>query len=127
MKRQLFALAIFAALTCSGLRAQTLTATAKVPFDFVVGGKALPAGDYHISCNNGLLLVRNAASGHGAMAIARPAADEKSGRVTPSKGLLRFNRYGDEHFLSAVWAPNGSETGAALPQTARQKELAKRY
>jgi hypothetical protein len=52
---------------------------------------------------------------------AAPAADlRRSGR-----GLLVFQRYGDEYFLNRVWTPSSRE-GLALPESVRQKELAAR-
>jgi hypothetical protein len=42
--------------------------------------------------------------------------------AAPNKYVLKFNRYGDEYFLSQIWA---GENGSEVPRTAREKQLAK--
>jgi hypothetical protein len=43
----------------------------------------------------------------------------------PKNARLEFNRYGNAYFLAAVWN-SITQDGRELPQTAREKELAKR-
>jgi hypothetical protein len=126
MKRQLFAIAMLTALTGSSLLAQT-PADAKIPFDFAIGQKAMPAGDYRISCTtNGLVTVRELGGKHSAMTLTTPGGTAPpSVRQAEDKGVLVFQRYGDEYFLSGVWSPF-TRDGLTLPAGTRQKELASR-
>ena len=40
-------------------------------------------------------------------------------------GKLVFNRYGDQYFLSKIWAPS-SDTGRELPKSRLEREVAQR-
>lgn len=88
-----------------------------VPFDFVVGGKALPAATYTIrealsNDNTGLAFLAE-----GAAALARASAIDSS--VTGTK--LVFHRIGDQYFLSDVVSPKGKLHFVASRQ---EKQLA---
>ena len=67
MKRVLgcLAMAAMAVVLAPPVSAQILTLKASVPFDFVVGGHTLPAGDYVVSnvTESGVLEVRNVSNG----------------------------------------------------------------
>jgi hypothetical protein len=122
MKSKLFRIGALTALTCSGLFAETLLAN--IPFDFVMGKTAMPAGAYTVTCSNRLLTVRDDRGKHAAMILTLPAGFAPNSREWPSTGLLLFQRYGDEYFLSKVWTRSSKE-GLALPSTVRQREFAK--
>ena len=85
---------------------------ASIPFDFVVKGRTLPAGNYEIIRVNDQsidLLIRNVDHKRDdAMFETEPVYL----RRTEGKDVLVFNRYGDTYFLSEV------ETGGE--QTARE-------
>lgn len=113
--------AVFGALACAGLHAQSVDMQANIPFDFRAGDKLMPAGEYVVH-------------GEGPWVILR---SEDSSRQTPilmtigviatgdrQEARLNFNRYGGEYFLSAIWN-SFSENGRQLLKSARQKELAK--
>jgi hypothetical protein len=125
MKQRLFALTLLAGLASGSLLAQYSPADAKIPFDFALGKTFMPKGEYRITqSSNGVLTIRELGGKHSAMTLTTPAraaapADfQKSG-----KGLLVFQRYGDEYFLSKIWSPYARD-GLALPQGPRYKELA---
>jgi hypothetical protein len=124
MKRHLFALAMLTALTGSGLFAQTVM-KAGIPFDFAVGRAALPAGEYHITCdNNGVVTFRELAGKHNAVVLTRPSEGAAPSGIQQDAGKLLFQRYGNEYFLLSVWKPAARE-GMAAPLGVRQKELAR--
>ena len=85
-----------------------------IPFDFIVGAKTLPAGEYEIRRFSDLpdgLVISNLRHHADAMFETEPVAARK----IVSKGEIVFHRYGDSYFLFEVWAP-GLETGReALP------------
>ncbi len=121
MKRLSLAAGLFTAVACSSLYAQTADLQANIPFDFRMGEKVMPAGQYLIhNSPDGVLAVRQQDGGHAAaMLLTLPA----SRKTTPAKGALEFNRYGDTYFLSKIWAPDSRE-GRALFKTTREKEIA---
>ena len=107
MKRQLLgvvgALLVIMLVGAVNAVAQTISLEAKIPFDFVIGGKTLPAGDYSIYSTGlnapQLILFRNARAGASAIASTGPV-EPKTGRGT---NKLVFHRYGDKYFLSLIW------------------------
>ena len=95
---------------------------ATIPFDFVVGGKSLPAGEYSVGRAQGsgdtVLLISSADGRANAIRLSRPVV---SGFMN-SKGKLVFHRYGEQYFLSQVW-PAGASTGRELAKSRREREL----
>jgi hypothetical protein len=116
MKRLVLAIGLLASIQ---LTAQTIKLKATAPFDFRVGEVLMPAGAYDV-LQSGFLVTVRAAEGKPVSAsyLTLPA----SGPVTRGKGLLVFNRYGDEYFLTKVIAPNSSE-GRMIPKGKQEKEL----
>ena len=100
---------------------------ANIPFDFSVGEKRLPAGEYSIG--------RTQTSADIALSIADVDGHTKAIRLTNAaltlhpkkKSSLVFHRYGDQYFLFQVW-PAGGSVGREFPVSASeraQRELAK--
>ena len=77
---------------------------AKVPFDFVVHGKTLPAGDYLLERDDNqpaLLFIRGKDGAHTNMIVlTEPAGDHDPAGDQPA---LRFTRRGSEYWLADVW------------------------
>jgi len=108
--------------------AQTLQyrLTANIPFDFSAAGEKLPAGKYWI---------KRAQTGDGDMVVQISSVDGQSNvtRLTipvsakqPVKnGMLVFNRYGNEYFLSEIW-PAGGATGRELHKSRAERDLARK-
>ena len=94
------------------------TVMVKVPFDFIVCNRALPAGDYEVMLdqNRSVVLVRGAAKG--AFALTQPTEAGKPAERT----RLVFNRYGDRYFLSQIW-PTGTAEGRVLSKSRMETEL----
>jgi hypothetical protein len=124
MKRQLFAIGVFALLTCSGLLAQENAVRVDVPFGFRLNTAAMPAGEYLIKVSNGVLIAREVNGKASAMSVTSTTIGSDKGRPLPPR--LVFTRYGNESFLSGLWTGQ-STTGYTLPETKHQKELAARY
>lgn len=73
----------------------------EIPFEFIVGGMHLPAGQYtllHIGGANTIML-RNA-EGHGE-ALVRVSVSEVN--TQDATTMLTFTQYGDKTFLSQIW------------------------
>ena len=89
--------------------AQAQTGTqyrAHIPFDFNVGNKTLPAGDYVIGLTNqafnqDMLTIREAKSGEAKIVQLVPRAANGMSEISK----LVFNRYNDQYFLAEMITP----------------------
>jgi len=90
---------------------------AKIPFDFNVGDKKLPAGDYSFSRLSG-------ASDNRVISISSADASthlfqstfEASVLTAKNKSILVFHKYGDQYFLEQIWT-GGEQEGTQLPES----------
>ena len=122
--RALFTLGIFFTLTAISARAQGGdNFTVRIPFNFNVAGKTLPAGQYIVRRNTtnpvGLEVQRKDGRAGVFVLTTEIRAVE---RQETSK--LVFNRYGDQYFLAQVWT-SGRVSGHGL-QKSRKERLAER-
>ncbi|MEP6636432.1 MAG: hypothetical protein ABJB97_06875 [Acidobacteriota bacterium] len=93
-----------------------------IPFQFVVGDKALPAGRYE---------VRQLTMGGQVLAIADPSTkisivrltNQISANKSNTQARLVFHRYGERYFLAEVW--DGESPGKRL-QSSRQERAIER-
>ena len=104
MKKQAYtmiAMAVFVGCLATSARAQcsVLKEIADIPFQFNVGAKTLPAGEYQFSCwdSGGKLLIRSVEGKSAATVLtvpddANPQSDSK----------ISFHRYGDRYFFVAA-------------------------
>jgi hypothetical protein len=114
--RSLFTLGLSALLSPVALLAQSHI-NATIPFDFTVGAKSFPAGDYSVKqVSENVLLIQSITDGTGVMTMVLPSETTKKAG-TP---VLTFNRYGDSYFLSKV---SGDDRGWKLHQSAVEKEM----
>jgi hypothetical protein len=110
-------------LAVSAAQAQKLPVKANIPFDFVVGDRVMPAGEYQVSDMGG---------GSGSVAIL--SEDRKANvlmvtsactAAAPSKSTkLVFHAIGGRYFLSQVWS-EGYEQGRQLWESKAEILLAK--
>jgi hypothetical protein len=122
-------MAALAVVLASPVSAQSITLKVSVPFDFVVGGHTLPAGDYVVSTLNitgsvdsGFLAVRNVASGATPTVITSIPAGNLAASGEASVG---FHRYGSDYFLASIW--NGyTDQGRSIPMSRTEQERANR-
>lgn len=101
----------------------TTPVRAKIPFEFSVGEKKLPAGEYILSHLSGLgdnktLMVSSVDSG------TRIFQSILATQVTTPKNQssLVFHKYGDQYFLEAIWS-GGEQAGAQLPESRSERTL----
>lgn len=92
--------------------------TAQVPFDFVVNGKTMPAGECTIvvDVNGRTLLSISSGRNH---AYAFPVGDESPS--ARKKTALVFHQYGGRYFLTGIKRANAS--GYELPADKLEREL----
>lgn len=91
-----------------------------VPFEFVAGGKTLPAGRYavtHVTHDAARVLLIRREDGRASVTVQtlQGEADGELPRVS-------FKRYGERYFLSLVSA-HGGESARALPASSLEKQL----
>ena len=86
----------------SAAHAQSHTANIHVPFEFVAGGKMLPAGDYQISeANLSPVLLIQGKAGNSVSVITT----NRSAGTRIDNAKLTFERRGSEVFLSGIDMP----------------------
>ncbi len=118
------ALVLLALVTAWPSLAQSVTirAKAEIPFDFVVGQKTLPAGEYEIcpgnKTNKDILWIKKTDS----RAVANVVTFGRNIKRQQAGSYLVFNRYGSQYFLSQVWT-EFDEVGRQAAKTAQEKEL----
>ena len=100
-----FALAsILVFLASTSLYAQQKI-SANVPFDFIVAGKVLPAGNYDFvrSPDERSIRVSGGKESAVALVLSRLAAGM---HTTPKDAHVIFDKLNDQYFLSEVWMTN---------------------
>ena len=122
ISRALLGLAAALALAVAA-NAQVLGAVViNVPFDFVAGGKQLPAGSYTVrrvrSDAETALIIRSEDGRSSAVVLTN------TGDAGPSKAALVFRQHGDRYFLAGVSVP-GAASVRELPQTGAERRLAR--
>jgi hypothetical protein len=120
ISRALLGLAAALALAVA-VGAQVLSAVVvNVPFDFVAGGKQMPAGRYTVSrvrsdAEDALII-----KGEGGRDTAIVLTTTGEGR--PRKSALVFRQRGDSRFLAAVEVP-GAASVRELPKSQAERRL----
>jgi hypothetical protein len=90
---------------------------AQVPFDFYVGGRLIPAGEYTVRALTDDEAALRITRGRESANVITNLAEE--GRRRGAR--LIFRRYGDHFFLAAVWGADG--TGRALSESKRERRM----
>ena len=123
----LVVMTMIAAGTAANAQSLQYKLTAKIPFEFTVANKKLPAGEYS---------VRRAQQTSGDLVLQ---IDSKDGRESISRltipvntlepaneSRLVFHRYGDEYFLFEIW-PAGGNTGRELPKSRSERAAEQKF
>ena len=114
-------MAVAAKAQTSG-RAQLI---ANIPFEFKVGDKTLPAGEYIVrqvnpSSDRAVLQLRSKDGKSSAMVQMNSAIDRAKSDEMAS---LIFNRYGNLYFFAQAWMPGND--GLAVAKSATEKSAGK--
>lgn len=122
MKKQLLIVFAGVLLAVGSAYAQSSRLVADIPFDFIVGNKVFPAGEYAIrtiGMNGATLQLENTESKRSLFltpnycASAQPQQESK----------LVFNMYGNHFYLAQIWT-EGYDQGRELPKSSREVEEA---
>ena len=110
-------------LAVSATQAQEPRVKANIPFDFVVGDRVMPAGEYQVSAMGASgQAIAILSEDRKAKALILTSACESSGPSKSSK--LVFHVIGGRYFLSQVWT-EGYSQGRQLGESKAEIELAK--
>lgn len=94
---------------------------AQIPFDFYVGDRLAPAGEYTVSALTGDEAVLRICNGRQGNTVLTNSTSERSeGR---GHARLVFRKYGDQYFLTAVWGDD--KMGRSLRESKRERSLRK--
>ncbi|HEX8843955.1 MAG TPA: hypothetical protein VF791_04900 [Pyrinomonadaceae bacterium] len=101
---------------------------ADIPFDFAVGDKMLPAGEYTVgkasTQDDSVISIR---SNEGSQSAVR-LTNNVQANAPKKRALLIFNRYGNTYFLAQIWTAGSTEGREMLKskaERAAESELAK--
>ncbi len=99
---------------------------ANVPFDFIVGDNTYPAGSYAVQYTDpqGVFLIQIGEDESRRIVLWRRTVPAKS--IHDNLPKLTFNRYGDQYFLTQIWA-GGDIDGREFRQLATERALAMEY
>jgi hypothetical protein len=118
MKSNLLRVSVIAVAAAAAACAQNPDAMkANVPFNFVVCGKTIPAGEVTVARVSSLGALAINGGGHSVIVLGGPEAPRKDANHV----RLVFHRYGDAYFLAEVWGPD--QYHRTVPQTSREREL----
>jgi hypothetical protein len=114
MKSKLTNLLLVAVMTLIGLPVFAQELRANVPFDFVVNGKTIPAGQLRITRGLANYAVLMNVKAHKS-AVCAATDMGKSGDLGRPK--LVFYRYGSEYLLAEIWSGEKAERVLATSKT----------
>jgi len=126
MKRLIGFLSVsaLAVVLAAPLGAQTLRITSSVPFEFMVAGRSMVAGDYTFGNlgSNGIGAIKVLGNNSSLVLLGNGTIASQKERA--GQPLLIFHRYGDQYFLSRI--VDGSRNFVVeLPTSRTEKELSK--
>jgi hypothetical protein len=115
----------FLALTALGMataaHAQQTNVKATVPFDFVVGNRAYPAGEYSVKAidqSDVILRIDNTQSAKAEMVLSNACTKSAP---SPTTNLV-FHRVGDGYFLYQIWT-EGNTQGREFPMSRTETQI----
>lgn len=124
MCKTLVALSLFAMLAMGEALAQSQNPLmiVRVPFEFSVGNRTLPAGEYRFLRPHQSAVLLEDSAGRGLANIITNAAEIKT---APVEGKLVFRGYSGRYFLAEVWRA-GDQNGQTVPVSHAEQEIAKK-
>ena len=128
MKKQAYtmiAMIVLVGSMAAAAKAQTSGRTkliANIPFEFNVGNKTLPAGEYTVAqinpaSDHAVLQLRS----RGGSASAMAQMGSVIGKAQESAKLI-FNRYGNQYFFAQAWV-DGDNTGLQAPKSRAERHI----
>jgi hypothetical protein len=124
ISKTLLQIGAFAALSTGfGLAQTDDKLKMSIPFDFTVGNKVIPAGEYTIATDLGTAIVRIRDSRYQVQATVQSITGSKP--AEPNHSKLVFRVHGGQHYLASTWsAVSGSAREFVKTPAEREAELA---
>jgi hypothetical protein len=119
MKKLRYTILAAAVLTLPLSAQITKSVQADIPFEFVAGHVAQPAGTYVLTSQAGANVVRIQLVGTGGSFLT---TNPERGNLDAQAPKLVFHRYGSQYFLSQI---GSTWTSRDVPQSAREREAMK--
>ena len=122
--RALLGFALLTTLAASAYAQDGGRMSVHIPFDFVVAGRQLPAGDYkvrRVTNHSANALIIQSEDGRTATTVFTNAGAEE-----PSRAELQFRQYGESYFLASISLPGTANVRQVPPtksETKRVREL----
>ena len=128
MKKKLYStfamMSLFIALAITSVQAESRgKLEVNIPFDFNVGSKTLPAGEYSVKrlTQNSMLVV--SADGKQSAIVQTLANAQQGVNEKRAAERLVFRQYGNQYFLAQVWMVRDGE-GRALNKSDAERKAA---
>jgi hypothetical protein len=109
-------------LMATAAHAQQTRLSATVPFNFVVGDRSYPAGDYLFSNNDAVLKITNAKQAKTELILSNTCRSVRPSRDTK----LIFDSMGGYYFLRQIWVA-GNSSGRELPRSRTEVRMAQNH
>lgn len=100
---------------------QSRSVVANIPFEFSVGEKALPTGQYTVRAatqGSNAMVIENRRSGKAAIRLSTPIQKLNASEKTK----LVFHRYGPRYFLAEIWV-GGEKSGCQLLKSKEESTI----
>ena len=111
-------MALASICTAGSLKAQGHEIRANVPFNFAVGSRQLPAGQYKFfSEPNDMIVIRN-----GNQQVTILSKTENAVNALGESSRLVFNKYGDHYFLREIHCPSIA-VNVEIPPSKQEKQI----
>jgi hypothetical protein len=113
----LFVLSVLATSLPAHAQGSVLKVASTIPFEFRVGDKSFPAGEYRILHQPHQMPALRLESADGKVNMGLNPIERlaRQHMADPPKGSLVFDKVGEKRFLSEIWMPG--EDGYLLPPT----------
>jgi hypothetical protein len=122
MKKQLLIVLAGMLFAVGSAYAQSSRLVADIPFDFIVGNKVFPSGQYEIKSigvNGSSVQLQNMESRRSVFMTPSYCASAQA----QDESKLVFNMYGNHFYLSQIWT-EGYDQGRELSKSSREREEA---
>jgi hypothetical protein len=123
MKTLLASLGLFGLMVGAAAAGEAASIKAKVPFDFKIGSRTIPAGEYYLS-NDGPAGVLSLRSLDNDVHIKFLSDRVYKENVTREPKLV-FNTYGGQYYLGEVWMA-GKAAGSSVVKSKAEREASGR-
>lgn len=103
----------------------TRQVVAHIPFEFVVGDKAMPAAEYRVRPAAALgkaILIQTADSNNAALRLTNTLEPIKN----QTRARLVFHKYGRQYFLAEVWT-GGDDSGLQLLKSRQERAIEREF